>query len=158
MFISITFPIADFRGLHNDNAGRLDRPYWGSADPRADFARGFGAIHTRTKSGNGFIGENYYADCNNLVKYPSQLFLKPLRNHTRRVVTYPIYRRFYFDGQFSGRFEFGFRPNEASICEIGRLMPSAEYDVVAISKQILTRDIAFTFSMTGSSSAYFIRR
>lgn len=38
----------------------------GEHDPQAHFARGFGSIHTRTKSGEGFIGENYYADCENL--------------------------------------------------------------------------------------------
>jgi hypothetical protein len=142
LFISITFPIADFRSLHVDNAGRLERPRWGSADPRAAFAKGFGAIHMRTKSGNGFVGENYYADCNALVRYPSQLFLKPLSNHDRPVLAYPFYRRFYFDGQFAGRFELGFRLNEASINEISESTNFAEYDVAAISKQILSREVS----------------
>lgn len=127
--------------MHKDKAGRLERPCWGRADPRASFARGFGAIHTRTKSGSGFIGENYYADCNALVKYPCQLFTKPLHGHSKQILAYPFYRRFYFDGDFAGRFEFGFRLNEASIDDIEKSLPSAEYDVVEISKQILTREV-----------------
>ena len=140
MFISVSFPLADFRSLCRDNAGRLDLPHWGSADPRAQFARGFGAIHTRTKSGNGFVGENYYADCNSLLRFPSQLFLKPFGSDVR-ILAYPIYRRFYFDGIFSGRFEFGFRLNEPSIDAFAVQNAAAEYDVVAISKQTLTQEV-----------------
>lgn len=140
MFISVTFPFADYRSLCEESAGRLERPCWGSADPRATFARGFGSIHTRTKSANGFVGENYYADCDNLIRYPAQLFLQPLCGGSRRILSYPFYRRFFFDGEMSGRFELGFRLNEASIHEIAQSSPAAEYDVVTLAKQILTSE------------------
>lgn len=146
MFISITFPIADFRTLHNDHAGRLKVPAWGSADPRAKFARGFGAIHTRTKSGEGFIGENFYADCQNFIKFPELNFVDALQHRKRPVLAYPIYRRFFFDGMFAGRFELGFRLNEASLWEIETLARTRGqpvlYDPVAISRQILESSVS----------------
>ncbi len=137
MFISVNFPIADFRALHRECAGRLQKPSWGSTDPQAAFARGFGSMHTRTKSGIGFVGENYYADCDNLIKYPSQNFVKPLVGINRKVLAYPIYRRFYFDGLMAGRFELGFRLNEPSIWDIGIQYPNAEYDAANTSLQFL---------------------
>ncbi|MGR9319161.1 hypothetical protein ACU8LZ_22320 [Rhizobium leguminosarum] len=146
MFISITFPIADFRVLHKEQAGRLKIPAWGSSDPRAKFARGFGGIHTRTKSGDGFIGENYYADCQNFIRYPGLKFIEPLQNRKRPVLAYPIYRRFFFDGMFAGRFELGFRLNEASLWEIRVLSETRKqpvlYDPVAISKQMLESEVS----------------
>lgn len=141
MFISITFPLADFRDLHRENAGRLDRPAWGQTDPRAQFARGFGSIHTRTKSGNGFIGENYYADCDNLIRYPQQSFLNPIPDFNRSILAYPFYRRFYFDGQMAGRFELGFRLNEGSIDEISAMKGAVEYSPSTVAKQILGTDL-----------------
>ncbi|TBD65699.1 hypothetical protein ELH22_21400 [Rhizobium ruizarguesonis] len=146
MFISVTFPVADFRVLHREQAGRLKIPAWGSSDPRAKFARGFGGIHTRTKSGDGFIGENYYADCQNFIRYPSLKFIEPLHNRKRPVLAYPIYRRFFFDGIFAGRFELGFRLNEASLREIRVYSEMREqavlFDPVAISRQMLESDIS----------------
>lgn len=141
MFISITFPVADFRNLHRENAGRLDRPAWGHADPQAMFARGFGSIHTRTKSGNGFIGENYYADCNNLVRYPGQYFLKPIPDLKRPILAYPFYRRFYFDGQMAGRFELGFRLNEGSIYDLEVMKGPLEYSASSIAREILESEL-----------------
>ncbi|MEH2679627.1 hypothetical protein GFM11_33460 [Rhizobium leguminosarum bv. viciae] len=146
MFISVTFPVADFRVLHREQAGRLKIPAWGSSDPRAKFARGFGGIHTRTKSGDGFIGENYYADCQNFIRYPNLKFIEPLHNRKRPVLAYPIYRRFFFDGMFAGRFELGFRLNEASLREIRVYSEMREqpvlFDPVAISRQMLESDIS----------------
>lgn len=141
MFISITFPVADFRNLHRENAGRLDRPAWGRADHQARFARGLGSIHTRTKSGSGFVGENYYADCGNLIKYPSQYFLQPIPTLKRSVLAYPVYRRFYFDGQMAGRFELGFRLNEGSINEILRTQGDVEYSVSEVARQLLQCEV-----------------
>lgn len=141
MFISVTFPFADYRGLHKENAGRLERPCWGNADPRASFAKGFGSIHTRMKSSNGFSGENYYADCNNIIKYPSQIFVQPLINKNRAILVYPVYRRFFFDGQISGRYELGFRLNEDSIYDIEKWEEKTEYDIIAISKKILESEM-----------------
>ncbi|MGO4439997.1 hypothetical protein [Rhizobium sp. RAF56] len=146
MFISVTFPVADFRILHREHAGRLNIPAWGSSDPRAKFARGFGGIHTRTKSGNGFIGENYYADCQKLIRYPELKFIQALHKRERSVLAYPIYRRFFFDGLFAGRFELGFRLNRASLNEIAMLADIRKtpvfFDAVAISKQILESNVS----------------
>ena len=108
MFVSVVFPVADFRGLASGRCGRLDRPSWGSADPRASFARGFGAIHTRNKSGNRFVGEDYYADCNNLVKYPSQTFLTPLSQSSRKILLYPLYWRSFLTVRFPGASSLAF--------------------------------------------------
>lgn len=141
MYFSVVFPLADFRSLHRDNAGRLDRPAWGQTDPMADFARGFGKIHTRTQSGAGYAGENYYADCDNAVRYPSQYFLKPIPGQQRSILAYPIYRRFYFDGQMAGRFELGFRLNEGSIHEIAETEGNCEYSASELSAQVMQNDL-----------------
>ena len=137
MYFSIIFPLADFRSLHRDSAGRLERPAWGQTDPMAEFARGFGKIHTRTNSGAGYAGENYYADCDNAVKYPSQYFLKPIPGLQRSILAYPIYRRFYFDGHMAGRFELGFRLNEGSIHDIARSEGRVEYSASELAAQVL---------------------
>lgn len=141
MYFSVVFPIADFRSLHNENAGRLERPAWGQTDPRAEFARGFGAIHTRTKSGSGYAGENYYADCENLIKYPSQIFLNPISGSKRSILAYPIYRRFYYDGTMAGRFELGFRLNEGTIHEIARSEGRLEYCTTELAAKLLQSDL-----------------
>lgn len=141
MYFSVIFPIADFRSLHRDCAGRLERPAWGRADPIAEFARGFGKIQIRTKSGAGYAGENYYADCDNAIKYPSQYFVKPIPGLQRSILAYPIYRRFYFDGSMAGRFELGFRLNEDSIHDIARTKGTVEYSASDIAAQMLQNDI-----------------
>lgn len=141
MYFSIVYPLADFRSLHNQSAGRLDRPAWGQADPRAEFARGFGEIHTRTKSGAGYAGENYYADCDNLIKYPSQYFLKSILGSRRSVLAYPIYRRFYYDGQMAGRFELGFRLNEDTIHDIARSEGRVDYCAAELAAEMLQNEL-----------------
>ncbi|WP_127754303.1 hypothetical protein [Devosia sp. 1566] len=143
MYISVIFPLADFRVLHDNHAGRLSKPKWGEHDPQALFVRGFGSIHTRNKSGLGFFGENYYADCDNLVKYPQQTFVSAIVGDERRILTYPIYRRFYFDGLTSGRFELGFRMNKATL-EAAKTIADYRhnelvYDPVSVAKQILSK-------------------
>lgn len=141
MYFSVVFPLADFRSLHSESAGRLERPAWGLTDPRAKFARGFGGIHTRTKSGAGYAGENYYADCDNLIKYPSQFFLKPLTGSKRSILAYPIYRRFYYDGQMAGRFELGFRLNEGTIHEIAQSEGRLGYCTTELAAEILQSEL-----------------
>lgn len=137
------FPVADFRALHVDSVGRLSKPRWGEIDPQAKFARGFGSINARTKSGNGFVGENYYADCNNFIRYPENLFFSPIFGSERNVLCYPIYRRFFYDGKTAGRFELGFRLNEATVRDVlfeaRTYLP--RYDILKLSRSILTAPI-----------------
>jgi hypothetical protein len=145
LYISVIFPVADFRSFHREAAGRLEKPRWGESDPQAEFARGFGSIHVRTKSGGGFVGENYYADCENLLKYPSLLFVNNVIGYQRDILLYPIHRRFYFDGKMAGRFEFGFRLNEPTIYEIQMLASargkSINYDPLAVIAQLLLKNV-----------------
>lgn len=129
--------------MHHEEAGRLKVPHWGEHDPQAKFVRGFGSIHTRNKSGVGFEGENYYADANNVVRYPGQTFISALVGHNHPILMYPIYRRFFFDGIISGRFELGFRMNMPTIDAIEmiasyRQKPVA-YDAVEVAKQALQK-------------------
>ncbi|WP_168199174.1 hypothetical protein [Pseudorhodobacter turbinis] len=108
--------------------------------------RGFGSIHYRNKSGNGFIGENYYSDCENLIKYPSQTFVSALDQSERPILAYPIYRRFFFDGQMSGRFEFGFRLNEPSIYDVAQTSKykglAYSYSAEKVISQLLEKDVS----------------
>lgn len=130
MYVCVTFPVADFRDLHQNKAGRLVKPAWGASDPMASFARGFGSIHSRTQSTNGYAGENYYADCDNLIRYPQPLYLDVQGGADLSLLLYPIYRRFYFDGKMSGRFELGFRGSWQSADESDQ---PREYPVLQIS-------------------------
>lgn len=141
MYICVTFPVADYRSLHQNSAGRLEIPAWGAIDPRASFARGFGSIHTRTGSGNGYAGENYYADCNNLVRYPKPVYLKIQNQEGTSLLLFPVYRRFYFDGLMSGRFELGFRTTVESLKTGLEPAGLSVYQINDIAKQVLQQHV-----------------
>ena len=144
MFFAVIFPLADFRYLHKDTFGRLERPAWGNVDPKAKFARGFGPIHRRTKSGLGFAGEEFYADCDRLVRFPDQLKVRPFLGEQETIPVYPIFRRFYFDGIFSGKFEFGFRMDEQLISHYAELSSSLIYSPENSVCQLLDRPTRVT--------------
>lgn len=74
------------------------------------------------------------------------MFLTSVTSNGRRILSYPIFRRFYFDGQISGRFEFGFRLNEGSLFDIQRIAAACStivsYDALALSRQVFSEEIA----------------
>jgi hypothetical protein len=101
MFVVAQFPVSDLRGLVPGQMGRLGKPAWGLAQPDAPFMRGFGPVSARNSSSLGMAGENFFADFDRAEAFRSRLSGLPLELK-------PWFRRFFFDGQVSGRFEFGF--------------------------------------------------
>lgn len=141
MFLVTTFPVADFRHLHREELGRLSKPRWGQLDPDAKFMRGFGSIHRRTRSGIGFNGEEFYADFDNMLKFPRKFLVKPFPREPETIPAYPIFRRFYFDGVFSGKFEVGFRLDEDLLHHYAETSPRQMYNVEGIADQILNQTV-----------------
>lgn len=103
--------------------------------------RGFGPIHRRTKSGIGFCGEEFYADFDNLLKFPKSFRIRPFKGESETIPLYPIFRRFYFDGIFSGKFEVGFRLEEELVKHYADTYQSQLYDVEGIVGQLLSRRV-----------------
>jgi hypothetical protein len=101
MFVVAQLPVSDLRGLVPGEMARLRKPNWDAVDPGALFMRGFGPIATRNASSLGMAGEHFFADFDRTAIFKSRLANLPIELK-------PWFRRFYFDGQIAGRFEFGF--------------------------------------------------
>jgi hypothetical protein len=106
MFIIAQIPFADFRSLLPGKRGKLQSPNW-SLDEPTGFIRGFGQVSTRNSSSLGLEGERSFANMNHAIRFPQQM------NYHREgwpviLDIIPWFRRLYFDGMFSGRFEIGF--------------------------------------------------
>ncbi len=107
MFVLVQFPLVDLRLLAKDQRGRLPIPDWAADDPGRVFIRGFGAVAARNTPAKGLLGERYFADFDQAMRFREPIMYSedgwrsPLEIH-------PWFRRFYFDGMISGRFEVGF--------------------------------------------------
>lgn len=105
MFAVAQLPMVDLRTLGPQQLGRLKVPDWNADDPGDVFIRGFGEVHTRISGGfPGARGERFYCDFNRAARIRAKMYLEP----DREIELKPWFRRFYFDGLFCGRFEFGF--------------------------------------------------
>lgn len=107
MFIIVQFPLADIRPLFAEGLGRLTRPDWRADSIPEGFIRGFGKISSRTQSGLSLRGERAFADCTQALKFMERIQLRQ-DNLRRPLQITPWFRRLYYDGEMSGRFEFGF--------------------------------------------------
>jgi len=106
MFVVVQIPIVDLRSLVG-GMGRLPVPDWRSDDPGECFVRGFGQMAIRNSDSFGLLGERAFADFNQATKFP------PGASYTEDDWAFSPsvqlrFRRLYFDGDISGRFEFGF--------------------------------------------------
>lgn len=135
MFVVAQLPVSDLRGLVAGEMGRLKKPAWGSPAPDAPFMRGFGPISTRNASSLGMAGEHFFADFDRAATFRSRLSGLP-------VELKPWFRRFYFDGQVSGRFEFGFMSVDIRSNEDIAVDPAAIAE--AIGELVLEVNIADT--------------
>lgn len=106
MFGVIQFPVADFRPLLRNQRGRLLVPDWSNPNLDTGFIRGFGKISRRNGLGLGTMGEHSFADVNNAVRIRPIIYKQ--KGACSSFIIRPWFRRFYFDGQISGRFDFGF--------------------------------------------------
>lgn len=73
--------------------------------------RGFGKISPRNGSSFGLGGELAFADMDGAVRFVERIEVKQEGWHLPLHV-YPWFRRLYFDGRMSGRFEFGFKTSD----------------------------------------------
>ena len=105
MFVSIHFPIVDTRGFYA-NSGRLRKPVWPIPSPDLEFVRNFGPVRVRPLGGlTGWIGKGEVCDASNALRLQnSPRLLTSTENSSLSVP----FRRFYFDGLASGKFEIGF--------------------------------------------------
>jgi hypothetical protein len=108
MFIIAQFPVADWRSLAADHMGRLPLPEWNADEPGDVFVRGFGDVVSRNSGGvGGLLGERAFADFNRVARYRGAIEYRQ-NDWSQALRIRPWFRRFYFDGIVSGRFEFGF--------------------------------------------------
>jgi hypothetical protein len=106
MFIIAQIPFADFRALLPGKRGKLQSPNWSLEEPTG-FIRGFGQVSTRNSSSLGLEGERSFANMNHAIRFPQEM--KYHREGWPVILDIiPWFRRLYFDGMFSGRFEVGF--------------------------------------------------
>ncbi len=105
MLVSIHFPIADLRGFLA-NAGKLALPTWPVPSER-EFVRSFGPIVRRQRGGIfGLPGEDTFCDAHRAVRFHELPTLRS-RKHGECICLNGAFRRFYFDGEMTGRFEIG---------------------------------------------------
>jgi len=132
MFVSIYFPFVDLRRICEDQFGRSPRPDWRTDEPKG-FVRHFGGVVNRNAKGYGLIGERAYLEFEHALAFPKPgVHLQP--DWPSGIPLRLWYRRMYFDGDISGRFEIGFRtdPNVeedlfkkgVAPCDVGALARS----------------------------------
>ena len=73
--------------------------------------RGFGKISPRNGSSFGLGGERAFADTDRAVRFVEHIELQQ-EGWDLPLHIFPWFRRLYFDGYMSGRFEFGFMVND----------------------------------------------
>lgn len=107
MFVVLQLPFVDLRGLYEGELGRSPQPNWRADDPGECFVRNFGGMSTRNARAYGLVGERAYVEFEHALAFP-----KPGQHRQdgwRRPVALRLwFRRLYFDGDISGRFEIGF--------------------------------------------------
>jgi hypothetical protein len=113
MFILVQFPVADLRTLVPGLVGRLPVPDWTADAPNARFVRGFGPLASRNSSAYGLVGERFFADFVQAARFRQRCVQYRQDGWRDELAISPWFRRFYFDGGISGRFEFGFLADEA---------------------------------------------
>ncbi len=134
MFALLQLPFVDLRGLHTDELGRSPRPNWRADDPGESFIRNFGGMSTRNAKAYGLVGERAYIEFEHALAFP-----RP-GHHTQPkwASSVPLrlwFRRLYFDGDISGRFEIGFNADvdaERQLFEAS----NAAYDLPLLARSI----------------------
>jgi hypothetical protein len=140
MFVIVQFPLADLRPLIPGGQGRLIRPNWRADSHPEGFIRGFGNIAARTQSGLSLRGERAFADCNNAVRFNNRIELRQ-GNLKRPLKLIPWFRRLYYDGIMSGRFEFGFLTLDSDEDELFRHSNEAGIDPSALGDTVLSAEV-----------------
>lgn len=160
MFIIVQFPLADIRPQFSGGFGRLSKPDWRADFPQG-FIRGFGKISSRTQSGLSLRGERVFADCTQAIKFIEVIQLR--QDNIIPLQITPWFRRLYYDGEFAGRFEFGFiipdgneelafyASNEATIrpSEVGKAILSTKVQINSTDGSAINTRLADCISHLG---------
>lgn len=106
MFVVLQHPITDLRSFSADEPKRLDIPSWPC--PRdSQYVRNVGSINRRKLGGiENWIGESRLCKANRACKFQD---IFPITSKENGWKVTPKFRRFFFDGHITGKFEFGFR-------------------------------------------------
>lgn len=137
MFVIVQLPLADMRPLIPGQLGRLPRPDWRADSISEGFIRGFGKIAPRTQSSLALRGERAYADCNNAIRFMQTIALKQETLPKPLYIT-PWFRRLYYDGEISGRFEFGFLAKDDDEDLVFRLSNDAGINPAELGRSFLS--------------------
>jgi hypothetical protein len=134
MFVVLQLPFADLRGLHEDRRGRSPRPDWRADDPGDCFIRNFGGMVSRNHQSYGLEGERAYVEFEKALAFP-----KP-GSHRQQgwpgdVPLRLWFRRLYFDGHISGRFEIGFNTDYEAQAEVFKAGASP-YDLGLLARSV----------------------
>ncbi|MFZ2899361.1 MAG: CHAT domain-containing protein [Saprospiraceae bacterium] len=111
MLIIYQIPIFDFRRFH-PGAHFLKVPIWPAPEER-DFVRGVGSVVLRRKGGlNNWIGESKICAARRSIRFLDNPEITVDREgSTLCAKLKPAFRRFYFDGMATGKYEIGFAFN-----------------------------------------------
>ncbi len=136
MFILLQLPFVDLRGLHDGARGRSPRPDWRADDPSECFVRNFGGMSTRNARAFGLVGERAYVEFDKALIVPS-----PGGEHQQQGWEQPVplklwFRRLYFDGDISGRFEIGFRTDREAELQLFRRQKEVAYDLAQLGRTV----------------------
>ncbi len=104
------------------------------------FIRGFGKISPRTQSGLALRGERAFADCDQAVRFVERIALRQ-DNLKKPLFFSPWFRRLYYDGEISGRFEFGFLAADQTEEAIFRMSNEAGINPPTLGQAILTANV-----------------
>jgi hypothetical protein len=133
LFIVLQIPFVDLRGLAKDAKGRADRPDWTADDPRQGFVRNFGRLSTRTAEAFGLVGERAYVEFDRALVFPELLHYRQ-EGWDHSVAMHLWFRRLYFDGDISGRFEIGLNSDQQDELPLKAL--NMGYDLSQVGRSI----------------------
>ena len=106
MFIVIQFPITDLRSFSSGEPKRINTPSWPCPSDN-QYVRNLGSINLRKLGGiDNWIGESRLCKANRACRF-QDIFPNISTDKVWKVT--PKFRRFFFDGHITGKFEFGFK-------------------------------------------------
>ncbi|MDO9069595.1 MAG: hypothetical protein Q7W05_14230 [Deltaproteobacteria bacterium] len=109
MFIILQIPIVDLRPFLYDENWRLTTPYWPNPET-GDFFRFGGPVLRRGKGGiKNWMAESKIAHVDNAIRIEEHN--RPKSNVPQEFRIRCCFRRFFFDGFATGKFEIGFIAN-----------------------------------------------
>ncbi|QNU63658.1 hypothetical protein [Vreelandella titanicae] len=106
MFIVVQFPITDLRSFSSGEPKRIKTPSW-PCPSDSQYVRNLGSINPRKLGGiDNWIGESRLCKANRACRF-QDIFPNISSDKLWKVT--PKFRRFFFDGHITGKFEFGFK-------------------------------------------------